>query len=401
MNSLFSFLRDREAARETQPEAQPAAPTLAASAIEREISPPRTARPVIRSDSVAEAALRQMLACFILASALPVDKLTTTSGLPIDRDILLQQQQTANSAGTYVGLERWDLALLSKRDLPAGLGALVGVERLGLLVNTEVKGLRLEAVVRLTLQADTVSAQDQVRAALQSHLLVAQSDLRRQGMLTFALGAMPPAEQVSGNSSWRGMTEYQLLFEYQYLDGDSAHSLITRIPIQSDLAGSGLPHPEVTLVTNAIMRWDHEGALPLVVSGRFTLTSLSTLAFVANPPPAGAVTLIRTYVGATGDPSEYASLEAFLAAISGAQPDRNAQLRFDSLSAFLGMFSAAGDTVPLGHWNVDGIVDRYAPGLLPLPTSIQLINAEDRFVVTYTGAVFDPGTVLYLRALGG
>jgi hypothetical protein len=183
------------------------------------------------------------------------------------------------------------------------------------------------------------------------------------------------------------------------MDTDGAESLIARIPIHSDPEVRDSLQRETTVVTDEMIRWDNEAAPSLVARGRFDVGGLSVLTFIPSTAPSGTVTLTRTFDGAVGSPTVYLTLATFLAAVAGPDaPERHGQVTFASLGDFLVAFSAAGDPVTLGDWDLDGVPDSYQPRALALEPAIQLPGVADRLEVTYQATAFDQVAVVYLRA---
>ncbi len=299
------------------------------------------------------------------------------------------------------------VSLTSLTERIVGLGNSRGSEPRGELGSVDLRGLRLDAVVRFQVWAGGPAESDAVLSALVVRLAVNIEALRAHGFLKLALDTAPPPELVSSLSAWRKHADYRVLYEFAYADTDGAAGLIARIPILIDGA-----FDETTVVTDRLVRWDDLGAPALVVRGPFRVGSLAALLFLPGPPasaPSGSVTLTRTFDGAVGAPAllplsppPLPALSAFIAAVGGALPtERHAQVVFPSFSAFVAAFAPAGDVLEMGDRDGDGITDVYEPLRAAFVPAIGLPDATDRLEVAYATTPFDPSAVLYLRALRG
>jgi hypothetical protein len=285
------------------------------------------------------------------------------------------------------------------RERLAGLGRLRGTERRGLLGPVVLKAHRLEGEVRFQLWTDASDTVDAAVLDLQRDLLQASEALRAAGFLRFAATDTTLAEAVPTLSAWRKTASFEVLYESTFEDSDATESLIARVPITSDLERPGSPGHETRIETDAMVRWDDEGASPLVVRGPRRLGSLAALAFLPpGPPPAGGVTLTRTFDGAAGPPVALPTVAAFLAAVGGPDPaELHARLSFGSIPAFLAALTPAGGPLELGDWNLDTITDVYEPLSLSLEPTLVLLSAGDRFEVRHANPALGAPAVVYLR----
>lgn len=271
------------------------------------------------------------------------------------------------------------LSLVSVNERAVGLGSRVGTDMRGPFSVAALKGLRLEAVVRYQLWAATPADVEQAIADLITRLLTDRDVLRQAGFLRLALKHTSVSENVFAEDAWRQSVEFEVLFEFPFVDADDAESLIARIPINV------IDHfNETTVVTDELTRWDNEAAPSLALRGPLNIGRLSALAFVPGPAPAGTVTLTRTFDGAAGPPPLHAALPAFLAAVADPDhPAREGQLVFASLSNFLAAFTAAGDPVPLGDWDENLLLDEYQSLELTIDPPIKLPNVADRLEIVF------------------
>lgn len=292
-----------------------------------------------------------------------------------------------------------NVTVVHVRERLAGLGRLRGTERRGQLGPVVLKAHRIEGEVQFQLWADSAEAVDGAVLDLQKHLLQASEALRAAGFLRFQATATTLAESVPALSAWRKTSSFDLLYEHTFEGSDGAEGLIARVPIASDLERPGSAERETRVETDAMVRWDDEGASPLLVRGPCRLGGLAGLAFLPpGPPPAGPVTLTRTFEGALGPPVSLPTATAFVAAVGGEAPaERHARLTFPSIPAFLAALTPAGDPLALGDWNLDGVTDLYEPLSLPLEPTLELRSSVDRFEVRHANPSLGAPAVVYLR----
>ena len=287
------------------------------------------------------------------------------------------------------------LSLVSVVERMVGLGSHVGTDNRGPFNVAALKGLRLEAVVRFQLWAATPSEVEQAINELIGRLLGDRDVLRIVGFLRLALKHTSPSENVFAEDAWRQMVEFEVLYEFPFVDSDDAQSLIAQIPIKVKDNFT-----EITTVTDEMTRWDNESAPALAVRGVLSVGQLSALAFIPATAPAGKVMLTRTFDGAPGPTPIHPDLPAFLAAVTDpVNPAREAQVEFASLSVFIAAFTAAGTPITLGDWDKDLVPDEYQSLELIIDPPIKLPGVSDRFELTYalTPSATD-FAVVYLRA---
>jgi hypothetical protein len=306
--------------------------------------------------------------------------------------------QLANFLPTPVGeIPAASVIVLSLNDAPVGLGNFIGSQPIGPIGFTEIKGGRLEAIVRFDLWGSGSAQVNDAMLLLQGNLLGARASLWDVGFLTFqAATSASPRFDESANA-WNRSADYRLLYEYQYED-TAGEGLISRIPIRVDQELV----TENMLITGEMARWDDTSALRLSVRGPATFRNLSALAFVASALPGGAVTITRTHDGATDPIQDFPNLDDFLTALADPPtPQRHARVVFASLTDFLAQFTPTGATLNLGDWNLDSLPDQYVSLERALVPPIQLLNRVDRLEVTYAdgNVPFDQVAVLYLKLI--
>ena len=250
----------------------------------------------------------------------------------------------------------------------------------------ELKGVRVDAVARFELWAPQPDAVEQAIQSLIAKLLADRDALWIAGFLKLALNGISASENVPAINAWRQTADVSVLFEYQFTDFDDSQGLIAKIPIKFDP-----PFPDQTTVSDDMTRWDDTAAQVLAVRGPINIGALTALVFIAGAAPSRTVTLTRTFDEAQGPPVSFSTFAAFLAAISGPNPQRNAVFVFPSWSAFAGIFSPAGSAVTLG-------TDSYSPLEFSLGQVIPLGGVEDVFKIAYQNAALEVTAVVYLRA---
>jgi hypothetical protein len=293
--------------------------------------------------------------------------------------------------------------LVSVAERPLGLANRRGSETLGALGPISLKGGRLDAAVRFEVWGSQLVKADAAALALHGAVTGARDALRADGFLRTEGADFSAAEKDANTGSWRKTAAYRFLYEYQYLDADAAASLIVRIPAEADLEELGSPDRETTVITGGTVRWDDETAPVFGLRGPDSVAGLSVLTFVPGTAPTGAVTLLRTFDGAAGAPAAHPDLPTFLAAVAGPAPtERHARLTFPSLTDFLNALDPAVDSVELGDWDLNGVVDNYQIRPLTFAAAIGLPRFADRFEISYQTVLpatgFDHQAVLYLRA---
>ncbi len=389
MSSLFSFLRTSDAAAEN--------PDMAAPVSTNELFTADTAASLpAAAPALAETAVP------------PIQH-----GAPSQSEVLLKMH-TALAAflpDPAPPLPAANVSFVNVAEKPTGLGNFIGQERLSHFPFA-LKGGRLEADVRFQLWGATPAAVDLEIDALHGRLLEAKaalltpdesSNLPASRFLRITPGQSPAADHVPSLNAWRRTAEYNMLYEYVYVDADGAQSLIARIPIHTDPEELNSPERETAVVTDAMVRWDEESAPILELRGRQKVRSLSALLFVPGAAPTGAVRLVRTFSAATGAPVEFPDLAQFVTAVTDpANPQRHAQVTFAALTDFLAAFTISGEPIELGDWDANLTPDSYEPGTLEFTAPLPLPDSQDRLQIVYQPDSIDPKfdqvAVVYLQA---
>jgi hypothetical protein len=249
----------------------------------------------------------------------------------------------------------------------------------------ELKGGRLDAVARFELWAAQPADVEKAVQDLIVRLLADRTNLWSVGFLRISLEGVATSENVATIAAWRQTADVRVLYEFHFEGSDDSQGLIARIPININST-----YNESTTVTDEMTRWDNQAARNLDIRGSVTVSALSMLLFVAGAAPGGKVTLSRTFDGASGPPVQFPTLAAFLAAISGSNPQRNAQLVFASWTNFMAIFQPNGTPVILG-------TNSYSPFQALLSPAISLAGAEDLFEIAYGRAALEVNAVAFLR----
>lgn len=295
------------------------------------------------------------------------------------------------------------LFITAVTEQPVGLGNFVGQETVQGFTRV-LKGGRLLVDMRFQLWAGAFVDVEQQMDGLHTALLLARSELRQLGLLRLNAVDTSLAEQIAALNAWRMTTVYRILYEYQYVAGDDAQSLIAQIAIHTDPDELASPERETAVVTDEMVRWDQETAVPLTLRGSQPVMRLWVLTFIPGTAPTGPVQLWRTHTGATGAPASFTTLDDFVTAVADPShaDSRHAELTFATLDDFLAEFTSGTQTIPLGDWDEDGMLDTYQPGELHFVLPLPLPTANDRLHISYQPGSDDPQfdqvAVLYLRA---
>jgi hypothetical protein len=171
------------------------------------------------------------------------------------------------------------LSVVSLAERPLAIGNRRGIDRRGSFSIVELKGGRLEAVIRFLVWGGDPAVADAEIDSLRGRLLAAGEALRTAGFLKIAAEGITTPERIDDLNAWNKTADYRVLYEFNYPDVDGAESIIVRIPIDGD--------GEITTVTDEIVRWDDQGTPTLEVHGGAgkvrRIDALTILAFL----PAG------------------------------------------------------------------------------------------------------------------
>lgn len=294
------------------------------------------------------------------------------------------------------GLPDPTAVVLQVSDRTLGLGNSRGLEPVGPFSAVELYGGQIDCVVRLQVWGTDSAAANEAMTSLQGRLLGARADLFDAGFLQFdgVAGTLPVAEL----NAWSRTADYHALVEYHLAPTSNADSLIAAIPIDAEQEIDGSLVDERTTVTGDAVRWDQVSARGLVVRGRRSIDTLAVAAFLPAPQPTGALRIVRTSDDATTAPLDYATLDAFLAAVNDpVTPERNGRFSFGSLAAFVAALDDSGSLL-LGDWDQDGNPDGYVVGELALNPPIPLAGSTDRLEISLQTSPLDHTGVVYLRA---
>jgi hypothetical protein len=295
------------------------------------------------------------------------------------------------------------VSITSVTEKPVGLGNFRGEERRGGITAVALKGGRLSGLARFQLWADAPDEAGILADGLHGRLLAAKDSLWNDGFLKFIGQTASLPEHTPSLDAWYKTLDYQFLYEYHYEDSDGAESLIATIPIHTDPEEPDSPLRETSVVSDALVRWDQDGALPLTLAGRLNLSQLSMLIFVPGTMPGDPVAIVRTFAGATVSPTDYPSFTDFMTAVTHPQnPERNGRFTFATFTDFLNAFATTGDLIALGDWDESGIPDTYEGRQLAWTPPIRLATSVDRLQIIYAPGSsepkFDQTAVLYLQA---
>lgn len=293
------------------------------------------------------------------------------------------------------GLPQPALTVAKTQIRAAGIGNLIGDSTTGAITSQERRAVRVQAIARFSLWGSAALDVDEQTIALNSSIFGQQNTLVSKGVLKLSMDTHHLPEFSQHSSAWRGVTDYDVLFELPYDDVGGASGLI--LPINSQEQTTG----DAWSVRGDLGRWDDDGAPTLSIRGPAILSGLAALSFYANPgnKPTGGVTMTRTFDNAPA-PAAAASLADFLTqTTSGTPPVRNVSVSFVSVADLLTHFTAGTTTLTMGDRVGNGVPNVYTPSQLNFPASLTLATIEDRLELTYAHPKFDHAAVVYVRAL--
>ncbi len=297
--------------------------------------------------------------------------------------------------------------LASVVERTVGLGSRVGTDLRGPFSVAAIKGLRVEGVVRFEVWGHTPSEVGQAVEDLIKHLLEDPEGLRASGFLRAALKSNGLSENIFAEDAWRQSVEFDVLFEFPYIDSADADSIIARIPI--DFIGE---FNESTLVGDEMARWDNELAPALQLRGPHAQVTFGSLAqflaalrsfkitddALAGMEADGIPQTVLTALALEGTKDkEVGGEDAFVAFLESkiGVPDTTAH------KAVILKHAATSKPVAMGDWDENGIPDEYQSLQFRVKPSIKLAGVTDRFEITYQDPNFDNVAILYLRAASG
>jgi hypothetical protein len=301
-----------------------------------------------------------------------------------------------SSAGT---VSKSLVSVVNFKERSVGLGNRISTVKFGGFNLQEIKGMRFDTLVRFQQLADTFEAINSDHDKLCNALLTDLDNLKKLGILQLNLERSSDIEFVASINAWRIISDYKILYEFQYTDSDDAASLIAQIPIESRLENFD-QFPEVfDVYSENMIRWDNESASPLLIKGPAELKILSGISFIPSDIPSGHVSIIRSFFGTTQEPKIYASLSSFWDSVAGQNSTEiNAQVKFDSISDFLNTLTSTYEPLLLGDWNLEDKPDQYEVASTSFKSSICLKSKSDFFNIKYEGIKFNHPGVVYLRA---
>jgi hypothetical protein len=237
-----------------------------------------------------------------VATAAPARQSRTTAAV----ELMLGRLDDYLPAGVD-GVPGPSVSVANLTEHPVGLGNYRGDESRAGFAAVELKGIRLEALVRFQLWATSPANAEAAMSVLTARLISERSTLeaiedlgggrqRKHPFLRLTLESSPPAEALPSIGAWRKQADFATLFEYHYEASDASEGLITRIPI--DFRGE---FTESTLVTDEMARWDSESAATLELSGRanprFRLGSVIILAYLPDGMNGAGVKIVTNIGG--------------------------------------------------------------------------------------------------------
>lgn len=277
-------------------------------------------------------------------------------------------------------LPQSSVSIVSLKERSLALGNSRGMQRLASFDARELKGGRLEAVIRYQLTGSDPDALETEIAALHGRLLAAKKELWTAGVLRFAAEETSPTEHIPDMNAWRKIADYNVLYEFHYNDAGGAESLITRIPVSID----GL-YNESTLIEGEIVRWDNTATPALEVKGNgsqaLAVKAIFMLAFLPGAWD-GSEVIISANIGGQNQNKNFENVRKFRDAFEWIKGEKWPEVK-------------TYETVELGGKN-------YIPCSLAFPNPffpdpLVLKRKDDFFRISYSSPSFDSDAVLYLR----
>jgi hypothetical protein len=277
-------------------------------------------------------------------------------------------------------LPQSSVSIVSLKERSLALGNSRGMQRLASFDAVELKGGRLEVVIRYQLTGSNPDALETEMAALHGRLLAAKNELWTAGVLRFAAEETSPSEHVPDLNAWRKTADYHVLYEFHYNDAGGAESLITRIPISIDSR-----YDESTLVEGEIVRWDNTATPALEVNGNGTRAlAVKTIFMLAFLPGVwdGSEVIISANIGGQLQEKNFENVRKFRDAFEWEKGENWPEIK-------------TYETVELGG-------KTYIPCSLTFPNPffpnpVVLKRKDDIFRISYSSPSFDDDAVLYLR----
>ena len=268
------------------------------------------------------------------------------------------------------------VSLVSVTEKAVGLGTLRGLATRSPFSVSLLRGIRLDAVVRFQVWADTPADADALMTQQHALLLAAKEQLKTEGFLKLAAETTSLVDHAGAINFWRKTADYRVLYEFAFQDSGDSEGLIARIPVHINSV-----YNENTVVTDETVRWGNLEAPDLEVragvAGEFRVRELSILAFLPAGWDGEAVTVSASAGGALQ------------------------QRTYPSVRAFFNAFAPEAETVELG--GTQFTAGRMGFPNADFPTPILLAAGGDFFRVTYDAPLDAPlnhaDAVVYLRVL--
>jgi hypothetical protein len=272
-------------------------------------------------------------------------------------------------------LPKSSVSIVSLIKRPSAIGNRLGVADQGSFSTVEIKGGRLDAVVRFHLWGNDPEDVDREMVKLQGRLLAARDGLRADGFLTVTLTDSSSPEQITSLTVWRRYADYRMLYEFNYHDVDGALSLISQIPINMD--------GHITTVSDDLVRWDNQSASSLQAQGRSgrlpCICAVSMMVFLSEGWDGLEVTISASFKGIKKE-RKFAHLRDFCNSFDLERENANLKtVEFGEKSYLIGRL-----TFP----NLD----------FPFPLTFQ--RNDDIFRISYAASSLESSSVVYFRLLG-
>lgn len=303
---------------------------------------------------------------------------------------------------TPASLPTSTVSVVSATKRNSSIGNRIGTDTRGGFPTVAIKGGHLDASVQFQVWDSSAEDIEVEMNSLHNRLMADKELLRSQGFIKLNVEQSSTSEFLSSLSIWRKTSLLKFLYEYQYQDSDDALSVITRIPIESDLEVSNSAERETSTVTDAMRRWDDESANTLSVVGNGSSNAkvfgLNLLVHLPGGWVGDPIIIDRTNLDSVSPPNIYLDFSDFIEAVTDqTSPDQNAQITLPSISGFVNALTIDGAPFELGDWDEDLVPDEYQAYQQNFGLPINLSNANDVFRIRYQSPQLSSKAVIYLR----
>jgi len=276
------------------------------------------------------------------------------------------------------GLPNSAVSVVSVVERTLGIGNRRGYKQRGPLMVAELRGGRLEAVVRFQMWGSQSGDAENAGTTLQQALLNARDDLWEKGFLRVTIQGGPLAELQDNPAAWRKTLDCLILYEYIFTDDEAARGLITRISADlgehNSVDTNGQPTQPMVITLSEFGLWNDQSAPEITLTRRGTVNGIYAL-----------VSLPTTWTGSG----------LTLSSTIGGQPWSKSYI---SVAEFISKFTPDGDVVMLDGKPFQGLNLDFS--LPDFPTPVLLGGGGDIFRISHSSQQLDNiNAALYLKLL--